>query len=168
MAIGANSYGSVAEVEALVKRYTASGTFTTGTHPTLAQVEGFIDNVSGVLNVLLAEQGFSIPISQADAKLALDLFVVEEAAALCEAANSSGRFFTDEARAAGTFKMIQKDAEEFISSHAEGLEQLGADRTRHLTYGLDYWSESDAGDDMEPVFQREGWMRQTIIDWDTD
>jgi len=165
MGIGANSYGSVAEVEALVKRFTASGSFTTGTHPTLAQVEGFIDKVSGLVNVLLTEMGFSIPISQADAKLALDLFVVEEVAALCEAANSSGRFFSEKARETGAFQHIQKDTEAFIEAHAVGFERLGATRGRSVTYGLDYWDADDAGDDIEPIFQRE-MMGLEITDWD--
>jgi len=165
MGIGANSYGSVAEVEALVKRFTASGSFTTGTHPTLAQVEGFIDKVSGLVNVVLTELGFTVPISQADAKLALDLFVVEEAAALCEAANSSGRFFSEKARETGAFKSIQEDTEAFIMAHALGFERLGATRGRSATYGLDYWDTDDAGDDIEPIFSRE-MFGNTIIDWD--
>jgi len=165
MAIGANSYGSVAEVAALVKKYTASGSFTTGTHPTLAQVEGFIDKVSGLVNVLLAKLGFTVPISQADAKLALDLFVVEEAAALCEAANSSGRFFSEKARETGAFQHIQKDTEAFIEAHAVGFERLGVARGRSVTYGLDYWDTDDAGADIEPIFGRK-WMDQEITDWD--
>ena len=166
MALGANSYGSVAEVEALVKRFTASGSFTTATHPTLAHVEGFIDKVSGLVNVLLTELGFSIPISQADAKLALDLFVVEEAAALCEAANSAGRFFSEKGGETGTFKSIQEDIEAFIEAHAVGFERLGATRGRSVTYGLDYWDTDDAGDDIEPIFSRK-MMGLEIIDWDT-
>lgn len=166
MAIGDHSYSAVAQVEALVKKYTAAGSFTTGTHPTLAQVETWIDNVSGIVNVLLAEAGFSIPVSQADAKLALDQFVAEEAAALCEGANSSGRFYTDVAREMGAFRVIISDVENFIASHAEGFELLGATRTRSLTYGLDFWDMDDAGDEIEPIFSRK-WMRQTVIDWDT-
>ena len=130
MGIGANSYGSTAEVQALVKKYTISGSFTTASYPTLVQVEGFIDKVSGIVNVLLSENGFTIPVSQASAKLALDLFVVEEAAALCEAANSSGRFFSEKARETGAFQTIQADAQAFIMIHAGGFEDLGAARTR--------------------------------------
>ena len=167
MGVGANSYGSVAEVEALVKRYTTAGSFDDDSHPTVTQVEGFIDKVSGLVNVLLAELGFSIPISQADAKLALDLFVIEEAAALCEAANSSGRFFSERGREAGAFKAIQEDIEVFIEAHAGGFERLGATRGRSVTYGLDYWDTDDAGDDIEPIFSRKMLGRE-IIDWDTE
>ena len=164
MSIGASSYGSVAEVQAFVKKYTASGSFTTGTHPTLAQVEGFIDKISGLVNVLLSEMGFTVPISQADAKLALDLFVVEEAAALCEAANASGRFFSEGATGTGVFQHIQADTEVFIKAHATGFERLGATRGRSATYGMGWWDTDDAGDAIEPIFSRE-MFGNTIIDW---
>ena len=48
MAIGANSYGSVAEVQALTGKYLNAGVFTASTRPTLTQVEKFIDNASAV------------------------------------------------------------------------------------------------------------------------
>ena len=170
MSIGDNSYSAVAEIEALVPMYTASGSFSASTRPTAAQVETLIDQVSGLLNALLAEAGFSIPVSQADAKLALDLFVAEEVADLCEAVNRSGRFYMGEKelRSRGRFRVIMADAKAFIEEHAEGLEQLGATRERDQSHGADYWSESDAGADLEPIFQTQGWMRQSITDWDTD
>ena len=159
-------YGSVAEVAVLVKKYTTAGSFDDDSHPTATQVEGFINKVCGLVNVLLTELGFTVPISQADAKLALDLFVVEEAAALCEAANSAGRFFSEQGRETGAFKAIQEDIEAFIEAHAVGFERLGATRGRSVTYGLDYWDTDDAGDDIEPIFSRK-MMDLEIIDWDT-
>jgi len=131
MAIGVNSYGSVSACEGLVKKYAGSG-FSTTTNPTLLQVEGYIDRVSGIVNVLLAEQGYDIPVVDADGKLALDEFVNQTAAALCEAANSSGRFFSERAAETGTFTMIAQEAEAFIVQHAQGFEDLGAARSRHL------------------------------------
>ena len=69
MSIGANSYGSAAGVAALVPRYAnGSGTFATTDRPTLAQVETFIDSVSGILNSILAEAGFQIPVTDDDVK----------------------------------------------------------------------------------------------------
>lgn len=130
MAIGANSYGTVAGVEALVRRFTDGGTFKTTTVPTLVQVEGFIDQVSGVVNTILEGQGVSIPVTEANSKLALDMFVNEEAAALVEASQGQGRLMSEDARATGAFKTIMADAEEFILRHAAGLEKLGATRTR--------------------------------------
>jgi len=167
MAIGANSYGSVAEVEAMVPQFTDSGSFGVSTWPTTGQVEVFIDRVSAIVNVLLTEAGFTIPVAQATAKLSLDHFVVEEVADLCEAVNRSGRFFLgeEEIRARGRFRLILGDAEEFIKVHSVGFERLGVSRGRSVTYGLDYWDTDDAGDAIEPVFQRE-MMGNVIRDWD--
>jgi hypothetical protein len=130
----------VAEVAALSPLYaTGNGTFDTETLPTLAQVEKFIDQVSGAVNVLLAEAGFTIPVSQADAKLALDGFVAQEAAGLVAYANGAGPFIPSGMyqRAESPNRIILKDAEAFIEAHAQGFELLGAARTRTLTNGLD-------------------------------
>ena len=169
MAVATNSYGSASEVAALVRLYTNAGSFDSTTHPTETQVEKFIDRISALLNALLAEAGFSIPISQADCVLALDHFVVEEVADLCEAANRSGRFYMPESalRGRGRFRVILSDAKVFIEVHAEGFESLGATRSRTLTYGLGFRDQDDGGDDIEPTFSRK-WMRQQVIDWDTD
>lgn len=169
MAVATNSYGSAAEVAALVPMHTTAGDFDTASRPTLLQVEQFCDRVSAILNALLAEAGFSIPITQTDAKLALDHFVVEEVADLCEAVNRSGRFYMPESalRGRGRFRVIMDDAKMFVQVHAEGLESLGATRSRTLTYGLGFRDQDDAGDDIEPVFSRK-WMRQQVTDWDTD
>ena len=89
MTIAINSYGDVDEIASLCPRLADAITykFTTATRPTLTQAESFTDQVSSVLNIMLAEQGFKIPISQADCKLALDLFVNQEVAAIAEGIN---------------------------------------------------------------------------------
>jgi hypothetical protein len=77
MALAASSYGSVAEVEALVKHLLdgASG-FDATTNPTQTEVETIIDRVSGVLNTALSASGFSIPLTSTAAVLACDDWVV--------------------------------------------------------------------------------------------
>lgn len=171
MAIGANSYGSVAEVAALTPLYaTATGqTYDANTRPTLTQVEKFIDRVSGIVNVLLAEAGFAIPVSQATAKLLLDDFVVMQVVHLAEFANGAGPFVSGgtEMRYESPTRVIMRDAELFIAAHAAGIEALFSTRTRHLTYGLQIRTEDDAGDEIVPIFQRK-MMENVIEDWDTD
>lgn len=162
MAIGANSYGSVAEVEALVGRYTASGSFTTSTKPTASQVETMIDRVSGMVNLLLAEQGFSIPLNttdSADAKAVCDEFVVQQVVQLCHGANGAGPFApgSEQLRGRTAFQIISREASEFIGSHAAGFELLGATRDRNLTYGLQATTTDTDGDDLVPMFDREDW-----------
>jgi len=163
-----NVYGTVASVAALVGRYTSSGEFTSSTRPSKADVQLFINQTSALLNVLLAEQGFSIPVTQADAKLALDSFVVNQVVQLCHAANGAGPYApgSESLRGSSPMKVMLREAEAFITVHAAGLEALGATRTRNLTYGLQCREEDDGGDEIVPPFQRE-MIEHKIEDWDT-
>lgn len=75
--LAASSYGSLAAVEALVRHLLdgADG-FSTATVPTAADVEGVMDRVSGVLNMALAAEGFSVPVMSDAAVQACTHFVV--------------------------------------------------------------------------------------------
>jgi hypothetical protein len=169
MAISANSYGSVAEVEALTPRYLDGGSYDADTQPTLTQVETFIDRVSGILNVLLAQAGFVVPVTQADAKLALDDFAVDQAVQLCHAVRGSGPYApgSTELRGRRARTVILEEAYAFVERYAAGLEALGAERTRTLTEGLACREQDDSGDDLVPPFQRE-MVGHEIVDWDDE
>lgn len=163
MAIGANSYGSVAEVEALAPRYTNSGVYDATTRPTLIQVEKFIDRVSGMFNLLLAEEGFDIPVVNADAKLVCDEFVIEQVVQLCHGANGSGPFApgSERLRNRTAFAIISSEAAGFVSQHAVGFEFLGAARSRAQTFGLGCTLTDSDGDDLVKMFSREDWPGDT-------
>ena len=169
MTLNANSYGTVAEVQALTGRYLASGAYTTGTRPTLAQVETFIDNASATLNVMLAKAGFAIPITQATAKAACGEIVVEVVVDMCHAANSTGRFFTQKAldRGIAPMKALRQEMAEWVEMQAPGLEQLGATRTYSLLDGIGFRDTDEAGDETFPIFQRKG-FGATWTDWDSE
>lgn len=169
MAIGANSYGTVAEVEALTRRYLSpSGNYSLMSKPTLAQVEKFIDNASATLNVMLAKAGFAIPIVQADAKAACGELVVEVAVDLCHAVNSTGRFFTDKAleRGVSPMKALREEMADWVQDNAPGLELLGATRTYSQLAGIGYRDTDESGDDTAPIFQRKGFGND-FEDWDS-
>ena len=77
MALSANSYGSIAEVEALVRHLLDGGLeFNQESTPTQLEVETTIDRISGVLNMALAAAGFSIPLGNATSKLGCAEWVV--------------------------------------------------------------------------------------------
>jgi len=158
MTVGANSYGTVLDVAALTNAYlNASNTFDTSTVPTLTQVEGWIDQVSGIMNTALAGQGFTIPVTQATAVLAIKSFVVESVADLAHAANMAGRYFTQSALDRGVTPMsaIRKQILEWVESFASGLESLGAARAGETGGGeVLYRSYDNAGDEITPIFQR--------------
>jgi hypothetical protein len=152
MAIGANSYGSVAEVAAMTPRYTSAGSYTTGTTPTVAQVEGLIDRVSGTVNVILAQMGFAIPVTQADVKLMLADFVVEQVVELCHGMHGAGLFApsSEQLRTRTAFRVISSEAKTFIEENATGIENLGAVRTYAGSYGLAATLTGDDGETLQP------------------
>lgn len=167
MTIGANSYGSTSDVAALTPRYAStSGVYDTTTRPTLAQVERQMDLVSGLVNALLAQQGFSIPVSQADCVLSLAFFVEQEVAAICEGINGSGRFgpTTKSEGGKGRFALIMDDVETFIDANAAGFERMGATRNYSVTAGMSYRDTDERGDDVFPIFQRDAFGNQ-FTDW---
>jgi hypothetical protein len=128
----------------------------------------FIDRVSATVNVFLAEAGFAVPVVQNDAKLLLDDFVVVHVGALCDAVNGAGPYIPGEynnLRGATSFEIIRKEAAEFIEAHADGLEALGASRTRGITKGLGCRTEDAGGDAIAPFFSRRQ-FGHSVKDWD--
>ena len=63
MAVGANSYGTVAKVAARVGDLVLGRTFSTGTQPKLAEVELLIDDVASRINMELRAQGYTVPVA---------------------------------------------------------------------------------------------------------
>jgi hypothetical protein len=157
MTVGANSYGTATGVASYVPRYAnGSATFDTNTRPKLVQIESFIDQISSLVNTILASNGFMIPITQADVILAITIFIEQEVAAIAEGINGSGRFGpTTKTPGKSRFQIIMEDISAFILEHADGFENLGAERdqptgTEILTRGVDA-----AGKESFPIFQRE-------------
>jgi len=169
MTVGANSYGTAADVAALADLYASeTGEFSVTTIPTLAQVENWIDQISGIMNTALAGQGFDVPVTQSDAVLAIESFVIEAVVDLTHAANSSGRYFTAQALERGISAMasIRKQILDWVSMFAEGLESLGVDRTGETGGGdILFRSEDNQGNEITPIFQRKA-HGNVFQDWD--
>lgn len=129
MTIGLRSYGSTSDVAVLVPRYAnSSAVFDGTTRPTLTTVESQIDQISGLANSILAQAGFVTPVVQADAKLALDIFVNEEVAAIVEGINGSGRFGpTTKEPGRSRFALIMDDLKSFIQANKQGFVNLGVE-----------------------------------------
>jgi len=165
MAIGANSYGTVAGVAALTPRYSGSD-FAATTRPALSTVESWIDEISAITNMILANVGFETPISQAQPKLMLDIFVNQEVAAMVEGVNGSGRFGPTAKKGIGNrFNIIFDDVKDFIDSIAIGIEREGATRTYDPIAGISFREDDEGGTSTAPIFQRSG-FGNSFIDWD--
>ncbi len=156
MTVGTNSYGTAAGTGVLTPRWSASGTFSASTNPTLATVESWHDEISALLNTVLKEYGFTIPVSQADARLMLNMFVQEEAAAMVEGVHGSGRFGPAAAGKGGInrFNIIRGDVSEFVKSHAAGIEGLGVPRNHEGTE-IGFRETDESGNVPQPLFTRE-------------
>lgn len=168
MPLAHNSYGTPADVAALTELYTASGVYSTATIPTLAQVEGWINQISALINAALAGQGFTIPITQPDSRLAIASYVAQAASDLAHASNNAGRFFTDTALSRGVSPMaaIRKEILDWVETFSDGLSALGADRTSTTGAGeIGYRDSNEAGDATFPIFQRDA-FGTTFTNWD--
>jgi len=169
MAIGANSYGSLTEIAALVPRYANdAGTFDGSTNPTGTRVEKFIDRVSAVVNAYLSQLGFTVPISQADAKLLMDNIVVEQVTLMVEGVRGSGRYAPNSKQIAsrGMMSVLTEEVMTYLDAVAVGLEDLGATRSKSTISRISYRDADENGDATFPLFQRSG-FGNTFTDWDT-
>ena len=151
MAVLANSYGTALDIAALSQVFTDNGVFDATTRPTELQVEAFIDQISGILNVALAGESFSVPITQADAKLACVSLVSETVKDMVAAANSTGRFFSEQSMKSNLsmLSQIRIDIKDWVEESAAGLEEIGATRANSL---LGQIATNDT--DVDPIFER--------------
>ena len=153
MALKDNSYGSLTGVASRAPRWAKAGTFDDTTAPTGTQVEGFIDEVSALVNIHLQELNFEIPITQADALLLMQMFVNDEVASIVLGLHGSGRFAPKSGKSAGKgesrFVRILNDFREFITIHQYGLAKIGVGGSGSLQIFSSY------DEDVEPLLSRD-------------
>lgn len=152
MAIGNNSYGTMAEVVALTRIYLqGETTFNNETIPAGVDVEKFIDRASGVLNLALANAGFTIPITQADAKLACDDWVVGMAAAYVELSQPYTSEEPQENKRSGLLSRLSKEAVKFVKDNTKGFAVLGVTQTADDSSGLIFTGATAQADRTDPT-----------------
>jgi hypothetical protein len=165
------SYGSVSGVASLAKAYTTDNYFWNEdclsclvdreTNPTRDEVTSWLSQISNTLNVVLAGEGFTVPITETKCVSMLDMMVNQWVADLVQAANMSGRFFTERAQQFGAVPMmvIRKEIRAWANENAGALEAAGATRGTTAT-------DEIATKDSTPIFAREGFSN-TFEDWET-
>ncbi len=168
MAVSTRSYGTASGVAAYVGVFTASGSFTTATKPTLAQVEAWIDQVSALLNTALAQRGFTVPMTQVDAVLAAKSTVEQLVSDLASAANSSGRFFSERflEKGVSNWAIIRNDISAWVEEYASGLEELGVSRGSPEATEIGFRNSDAGGNATHPIFQRKQFGND-FTNWDT-
>jgi hypothetical protein len=170
VSLGANSYGDTSEIGALVPRHAnQSKLFDVATRPTISEVETWCDQVSAVINGMLAQEGFSVPITQADSKLIMDFFVNSEVAAIVEGVIGGGRFApgSKATSAKGRWAVIYDDVKAYIEGQKKGLEDLGSTVGADIATEIATRGKDETGDDTFPIFQRRGFGGDYFTDWDS-
>jgi hypothetical protein len=151
-------YGSVTNVASLSRVFTSLGVFSATTRPTDTEVTVWLTQISSTLDLLLAEMGFTVPITQATAKLALDAITEENAAEMVRYTNGQGRFFTDRMleRGKSPMQIIRAELGDWVQDHAKGFEALGVPRggAAQAAGKILYRDADDSGNRVNPLFRR--------------
>lgn len=127
------SYGDVINIEVLASTWTSGGHFLddsgcdNATTPSLTQVEAWIDQMSSVIDLALATEGFETPLTDAIPIAAAASVVEGVVADLCHAAHRSGRFFVKKALESGISPIIaiRKELNEWVTANVVGFRTLG-------------------------------------------
>ena len=166
MAIRGDSYGSVAEVLPLTRIATdEQTTFNSTTIPTLTEVEKFIDRASGILNGALNNAGFTTPVTNTTAKLALDEWAVRHASMFVEYTQHGLPFGGGESDRYDALWNLETAAQDFVDANSLGWKRLGVTvshkKSEGLMFtGLDIQSDRTDPDDTsleQPKFKRGQW-----------
>ena len=164
MAIRSDSFSSVDEVRGYTRHLLdGHATFDATSRPTLTEVEKFIDRASALLNIALANNGFtpSTVYNNAVAKLACDDWVTMKAVKYTELTQRGTGWNADEGSRTAAFS-LPENADEFVKSMFTGLIYIGITpayaMSDGLAYtGLDAQDERDDPDDTtreQPLFSR--------------
>jgi len=167
MSFFSNDKGTTEKVAELTPRYADSNTldFTHATTPSLSAVENMLNRLSAMTNSHLAVLGFSVPLAQADAVLAVEQIVIELAAQMVEGVRGSGRYAPGNKAIAtrGLIASVNEDLQAYLESIAVGLEEMGEARTGSLLGRVAYREDSESF----PMFQRKA-FGNAFIDWSDD
>ena len=170
MAIRADSFSSTTEVKAYTRHLLdGQSAFNSTTRPTGTEVEKFIDRASGVLNVAIAQAGFTPATLRANstAKLACDDWVTQKAVKYVELTQRGTGYSANEGSRTAAFDM-QADATEFVSLNSLGFIRLGITQGNKLSSGLAFTgmtAQKDRTDPddtgiVQPMFERGQWENE--------
>ena len=120
------NYSSTAEVVAITRQHLqGETTYNSTTLPTATEVSKFLQRAGAVLDVALANAGFSVPVTQETAKLACDEWVTLMAAQFVELSQPLTEWGETGNTRAGMMAGLQAKAVEFVADNDLGLKNLG-------------------------------------------
>jgi len=129
MAIRADSYSSVVGVLALTRHLLEGDgtTFNTTTRPTITEVEGLIDEASGLLNLSLRKYGFapSAVYGNTTTKLACDMWVRGKTVKMVELSHPTQGFGGDNEARVDMLDGLFGSADKFVATSVLGFKRAG-------------------------------------------
>lgn len=158
-----NSYSSIGDVLAYTRHYLdGQTTFNSTTRPRLSEVTRFLNRASGYMNMALKNVGLAIPITQADAKAAIDDWVALRAAEYVEMTQRGTGYSDGEGSRLAAFRGIAQDANEFAKTNRQAFIDLGVTVTRSAASGISFTAleavdqRNDPTDTslVQPIFRR--------------
>lgn len=152
-----NVYATPDSVAALVPRWAnTSGYFDATTRPTMGQVARWLGEVSGMVNVILANSGFAVPVTEMNSRMMLDLFVASEVASIADGVNGSGKFGqTLKQNNRSRFSIIVEDFRSFLGEISFGMAELGSSQSASSLGSFGFREIDNSGNETAPLFQRE-------------
>lgn len=134
------AYGSPAGVASLAKTWTDNGEFfdedlyQEATPTTLEEVTDWLSQVSAFMDIALAGEGFTIPISHIEVLKAINLKVNALVSDLVHLQHNKGRLFSDRIRDTGQdpLEIIEKDVFSWVKKRAGAFENMGIPRVIDL------------------------------------
>ncbi len=131
------AYGSPEAVAAFASTWTDNGEWKDpdlygdgATNPTLEQVEEWLDEVSVLMDLALAGEGFTVPVTHVSAVKALGLKVSALVADLVHLVHDKGRLFSDRLQETGTnpTSLIERDISSWVTRRVNAFEAFGIPR----------------------------------------
>lgn len=153
MAIRSDSFSSTDEVIAYTRHLLeGEADFGPGTVPTKTAVEKFIDRASGILNTIIAGEGFTPATVAANstAKLPLDDWVTHRAARMVELTQPGAGWDASEGSRLAGFDSMLEEATEYINGLIKGWKELGITVSQPAHTGLTFTALKPHDDRADP------------------
>lgn len=131
------TYGSPAGVASLARTWTDNGSFIDpnayqdGTPTTLTEVQAWLEEVSQIVDVAFANEGFAVPVTLSTVLKAIDSKVNAMVADLVHLAHNKGRLLADRIVDSGRSaeSVLESEVAAWVSKKANGFEAMGVPRT---------------------------------------
>lgn len=136
--------------------------FNSTTRPTGSEVQDFLSRASAILNVALAGEGITTPVTQDDALLACEDWATQQATRFVELTQRGAGYSDQEGSRTAAFPSPYKSAQDFAKANRLAFINLGVGVTTAMSHGLQFTAlkpQADRADRTDsgmeqPLFER--------------